>query len=428
MSRLQCLEQLELALVQSLFSSDAVIHLEMTGVRASMEESSVPDLRALDDAIRAKTPVLQTSSWERPVDMPFGTEAQQYESEPYCLAVCKSYVACLAQAVVARLGTLAEQDTPLFLEMQDHLALRNSMSEGAQAFPPLFQDTLVKQYIQLERPAPPLVLHAPAGGGRTIAAVQTLHIIEQLPTKSHTERVIVPRFAGLTTRASSLQSFLYDLNRHLCMVYDGDMRAQPTSEGDLVRRWANVLQLASPYLPVVIVVDVDQHALETSSGSPLPIVNWLPPMLPGSVRMVVLTNSVEVRTLRSRIPEGMFRALVHEPSRELCTRAIQSHLGLRSKTLTKDQLDGILEALPLPHVSPLLLAMLGMTGALWNHEQQAPLSVPGAELAVSAFVEALEKRHGVALVRNAVLTLCVCREGATDVEVAAMLKAVGGAL
>ncbi|EGD77641.1 hypothetical protein PTSG_08732 [Salpingoeca rosetta] len=423
-SQLKCLEEQEVSLANSLLKPECIVHLQMTNVRATMEQSSFPALADSDTAMHAAAPVLQTATWERPVDMPFGLEATTYDSEQYCLAVCKSYVACLAQAIVGRLGTLAEPDSALVLEMQDHLAFSTSMAPSAQQLPRLYPEPVVKQYILLEKPAPPLVIHAPLGGGRTTAAVQMAALAADLPTKSHTERVIMPRFAGLTPRASNLQSFLHDLNRHLCMVYDGDMKQQPSEEADLVRRWSSVMRLASPYLPVVIIMDADPASLETTAGRPLSLLQWLPPVLPGSVRMIVLTNDAEVKPLRTKIPEAMFRPLAL-PTKDAFKSALQSHLSLRRRTVSKQQLAGLLSCLPASHVTPLLLAMLGMIACTWTHEHDPPVSVPGAELAVSAFIDVLEKRHSVEVVRMCVLALCICQEGCTDVELATMLRSIG---
>eukprot|EP00043_Microstomoeca_roanoka_P028801 m.19484 g.19484 ORF g.19484 m.19484 type:complete len:1126 (-) comp8697_c0_seq1:567-3944(-) len=424
-SRLQCMEEEQIKMVLDRFDGSHVVHLQMTNVQGS-HSTLVASLAERDTQLRSRAPVLQTAIWDRPADMPYGTEALSYESEAYSLAVAKSYVMCMVHVIQSHLSILQEQDGVLMQEMQDHLALRATLHAASKHLPLGFSEALVKQYILLEKPAPPLILHGSAGSGRTTAATQVAALAADLPTKSHTERVIIPRFGGMTPRSSNLHSFLHDLNRHLCMVYDGDAKRQPSSQADLIRRWTSVLQLASPYLPVVVILDIDSQMLQIDGADAIPIVQWIPPLLPPSVRVIVLTATDEVASLRSKIPESMFRQL-GSLTREQAEKSIQQHLQPLQRSLNAKQMAAVLNSVSAePGIVALTLGLATRSAALWSDPSIVPASdILSMEGAFAVYISLLEQKHTTQVVRTCALVLCLSQEGATDVELSAVLAAAG---
>lgn len=438
---MQLVEEKVLSLATSSLNSASFVHLHMTEVQVDDDQSPYASLTKLDETMRAATPVSQTAMWNRPPYIPFNATDIDFghslsdsdDIRAYCLAVCKSYAMSVAYAIIGQLACLNMADTTLFIEMQSHLAFlankneaKATSSEGLQMLIPA---KLVKQYILLEKTAPPLIIHAPPGGGRTTAALDIAHLAAELPTKSHTQRVIVTRFGGLTERSSNLYTFLHDLNRHLCMVYDGNSKHQPSSEKDLVRGWHNVLSLASPYLPVVIVLDIDSDMLKSPlqespklANSPL---QWLPATLPPSVRLIVVTSTVEAEKLQTRIPPAMIQPLVSQIN-EISENILDAQLNLRSCKLTLEQRKSLFARLPEGRILPITPSLWALCATHWNHEYQPATPKPTIEVDVSEPLAVLEAHHGHTVVETALLALCICYEGCSDVELSLLLQAARG--
>eukprot|EP00055_Hartaetosiga_balthica_P014470 m.79497 g.79497 ORF g.79497 m.79497 type:complete len:1144 (-) comp8605_c3_seq1:99-3530(-) len=437
---MKTLEQQELALAEKLFPDDAIVVLEMTDVINSTYEN-LPSLSKLDSSLGSRAPALQTAKWKRPGDLPFGREAKDAGSEKYAIAVSRSYVVCIAHSIVAGLARMTDTDSLLLKELQEHIGYVHSINTTAQHLPKFFSSKLIEQYISLDKPAPPLIIPCAHGGGRTTATAQIAALALSIPITNVSGRAVVPRFTGLTPRSSSLQSFLFDLNRHLCMLFDIDSSRQPSNLKDLVNGWFNVLQMASPYLPLVLVVDVDMFSVSIpgAESHPVTLHSWLPSVLPTSVKMIVVTDNESAAQLLATesIPRGMIRPLIRNGvTRTTIKSAVQAHLANIRRKITDDQMKAILKAFDHAQVgqeaekskeekiivSPLHVYVLSVMASVWNHEKK-PHNLQETLLAgVDAFISYLEGKHSKTTVEIALLSVCMAQEGLSDAEIAIILE------
>lgn len=271
--------------------------------------------------------------------------------------------------------------------------------------------TRILEYVSDAGTDEPLVVHGPAGSGKSSVMAEAARRLRQdLPGA-----LVLPYFVGVAPGSTELVAVLRQVSARLLPDQDamGDI---PRDRDELSVRWLDYLGDSAAGRPTVVVIDAVNQIDQQTAGD----ARWLPRWLPNAARLVVSTiEPAELPMISAGarpVPTVLVPPLVEGECRDL----VQAFLASRQKRLTESQIADLLKGeeerrLPLYLVTALTeLCLFGDFDALSARVRQLPGSLP--EL-FGQLLGRLEVDHGGELTRWLLSGLAIARSGLAEAEI-----------
>ncbi len=219
-----------------------------------------------------------------------------------CVDVWKRLVPVI-DAEIARL----EQVEPLEREIADHRAFAEDRARFFVGRRRML--ATVAAYLAGSDPHP-LAVWGDSGSGKSALVAKAVADA----AVRHADRALVPRFIGATPASSDGRSMLESVCRQITRIYGGDESTIPTGYRELAKEFGERLKLATAAKPLVVFLDAVDQLSDADHARNL---NWLPPDLPGHVRLVISTLPSECKTaLDGKLPPANLVYLEPMPEAE----------------------------------------------------------------------------------------------------------------
>jgi WD40 repeat protein len=297
----------------------------------------------------------------------------------------------------------------------------------------------IGEYVTSTDAKRPLVVHGPAGTGKTALMARAAELAEEQRPGS----VVVRRFIGATPWSADGRALLQVLCQELGNRYDSDS-ALPLEHREMIAEFRHRLAWATPAKPLIMFLDALDQLSETDNVQALA---WIPVQLPPNVCLVVsvlddppssppntppgaIRPGDPLAVLRRRIPAESFVPmddLSAITGSHLLDDWLQADRGNR-RTLQLEQRAAVLRAFErCPR--PLFLKLAAQEAKLWR--SSLPATLPDRSTAdemLDAVIQQLFDRlsqpanHSPLLVERAVGYLAAARHGLTEEELLAVLS------
>lgn len=278
----------------------------------------------------------------------------------------------------------------------------------------------VKQYLGRTKAAPPLVIHAPSGQGKTAFLAKVASSVKQWCGGSTT---MVVRFLGTSPASSTLKDCLSSVCDQLATIYGDPFEALETGKFSLVVRSFNRLlnvaswhQAPSTAALVLLLDSIDQLTPENDPYS----LSWLPKTLPDGVFVIlsVLSEAEEcLKNARSRITSKDSFLEIPVLDVDVLRPFSHSYLNVHHRTLTEHQLQFLINKIS-QNCSPMFVSLSLETALNWKSYDAVDKLVIADTVteAIWALFGECEKKHGQMLVRCALGYFTCGLYGLTETE------------
>jgi len=314
-------------------------------------------------------------------------------------------------------------EAELAIEVRDHLAFAAERREFFVGR----EDGLhqIHQYLAETDPAP-LAVIGEGGSGKSALMAQALGRI----SSSEGNQLVMARFVGATPGSADGRHLLEGLCREIQARLGGEREDLPTDYQELVGRFSEHLERASPDRPLILFIDsLDQ--LEEPARN----LGWIPSTLPAHVRLVVSTRTEKgMDALEQKSAQFLeIGPLSRADGRELSRSWLNS--GSRPRRLQPPQENTVLDAFVESGGNPLYLRLATEEARQWaawaNPETDEPaeleteplgLTVPGI-IRDNLFSRlSHEDNHGQVLVSRTLGYLAASRQGLAEDELIRVLS------
>lgn len=287
----------------------------------------------------------------------------------------------------------------------------------------------IAAYIQGEQNTP-LVIYGPSGSGKSALMAKAFFDTEA----KYKSACMICRFIGATPESTDIRSLLENLVREITQAYLDNITSIPTEYKDLKEVLPKRLKLATKEKPLLLFLDaLDQLNASDNIHS----LNWLPSLLPASVRLVVSMLEQEdnagqcLRSAKSKFPESMLLRLEDMTPNEgemLLGKWLLEAYPEKKRTLTDEQRKNVLEGF-YNCSKPLYLKLAFEEARQWKAYDGLPCGVndvPGLACDVPGIVgnmlERVKKQHGEVLVKTFLALLSTARYGLSETEILELLS------
>lgn len=308
------------------------------------------------------------------------------------------------------------------VEILQHLTMCRSRSEAFKGR----EDTLKRIRLYMcSSSRTPVVLYGESGSGKTsvVAKVASLVLLWfDLEGKS-AKPVVIVRFLGTTSHSCSIRLVLGGICWQIASAYGRDKDTIPSDYPGLVAYFKDILNVANPDRPLVILLDgLDQLCPDHRAYG----LAWLPSLLPPNVYLVLSTLPCRhelLDTLAALYPDRNSFMNILSLGPQLSINLVKEWLHSAGRDLTSAQYDVVENALSACNL-PLYTTLVFQEVCRWFSYSTPDQTVlePTVTRIINTLFDRIERYHGHVFVSHALSYLTASKNGLSEGELEDLLS------